>query len=49
MARKGRIIIKLGSRMAISTIISTMTELRQECYHFEVSMDKEGRNKKREG
>jgi hypothetical protein len=35
--------------MAISTGISTVTELRQENYHFEASMDKEGRNKRREG
>lgn len=49
MARKGIIIIKLGSRIAISTVISTMTELKQENYHFEAGMDKEGRNKRREG
>lgn len=49
MDRKGiiMIVIRVGPRVTVSTIISTTTKLRQENYNFEASMDKKGRSKRR--
>ena len=48
MARKGTImiVIRMGPRMTISTVISATTKLRQENYSFEASMDKKGKSKR---
>lgn len=43
------VVIRVGPRMAISTVIAAMTKLRQEDGDFEARMDKEGRSEKREG